>query len=94
MDVFRGLLGVYNCLYAVTARHCSQRVANFVFSFLMIGYQRFYHQYGCDLSDIGKLLQVLVAMKIRHNVDEVMFIDRAVMETVIISLLHSFVSYN
>jgi len=94
VDVFSGLLDLYNCLYAVTARYCSQRAANFVFSFIMIGYQRFYHQYGCDFSDIGKLLQVLVAMKIRHNVDEVMFIDRAEMENVIISLLHSFVSYN
>jgi len=76
-DVCRYYRNFINCLYALTARHCSQRGANFVFSFITIGQIPYieYHN-DCDLGDVGKLLLTLLAINIRHNVNKVMLVKR------------------
>ena len=59
-DVFSYYRYAVNCIYELTARNCSERVANFVFSYEFIGLRLFVHyQYDCDLDNIGKLLHAV-----------------------------------
>ena len=60
----------FNCVYELASRNCSEPVAHFVISFILIGQRPYFSHYaGCDLANISKSIRMFSVAMLGHSVD-------------------------
>ena len=67
-DVFSASRYLYNCVYALVSRLCSEPIARHYLTYLEAGWRlSIYYRYDCDIGTLGKLQLILTEIHVQKK---------------------------